>query len=191
MCDWPLVIAVHTLYDCACHIPEGSVITKCWTSLCDDLTIENIIYDTGASPCNRRPRPRRLWSRDTHPPNPAAISNIRTGIRIGQKSLPELLIDSEVTVQTLTLVLPVHLIPRQRILLRDRRGLPDRQIQPHGPQHGSDVLSVCLGSRHGRLRHGSRRRHAGADREERPAPLRSGACAVHCYDQRSGENGTR
>ena len=60
---------------------------------------------------------------------------------------------------------PVHIFQRQRILLRDRRRLPDRSIQSYGAQHGSSVLSVCARPHHRCLRHGGRRRYARTDRK--------------------------
>lgn len=41
----------------------------------------------------------------------------------------------------------VHLVKGQRVLLRDRRGLLDRPLQPHWPKHRGPVLPVCAGSR--------------------------------------------
>lgn len=83
----------------------------------------------------------------------------------------------------------VHCGARERIFLRDRRGLPDRQVQPHRPEYGSAVLPVCARSRHRRLRHGSRRRHARADREKREASLRLGTRTLCRYHARTGEDG--
>lgn len=46
----------------------------------------------------------------------------------------------------------VYFLPRQRVLLRDRRGVPNRPLQPHGPKHRSTVLPVCARPRNRRLR---------------------------------------
>ena len=46
----------------------------------------------------------------------------------------------------------VHLISRKRILLRDRRGVPNRPFQSHWPQYRSSILSVRSRPRHRRLR---------------------------------------
>ncbi len=51
----------------------------------------------------------------------------------------------------------VHLIKRQRVLLRNRRGLSNRPLQPHWAQHGGPILPTCPRPRHRCLRHGGRR----------------------------------
>lgn len=52
---------------------------------------------------------------------------------------------------------PVHIVTRQRILLRNRRGVPHGPIQPHRPQHRSPVLPICARPRNRRLRFRLRR----------------------------------
>ena len=51
----------------------------------------------------------------------------------------------------------VYLVPWQRILLRDRRGVPNRPLQPDGPQHRGAILPVCARPYHRCLRRGLRR----------------------------------
>lgn len=51
----------------------------------------------------------------------------------------------------LTTPLSVHFLSRQRILLRNRRGLSHRQIQPYRSEHGGSILSICARSSHGCL----------------------------------------
>jgi len=83
----------------------------------------------------------------------------------------------------------VHSSAWQRVLLRDRRGLPDGPLQPDWPEHRGTVLSICLGSRHGCLRYGGRRRHARADRKECAASVRARSCALCGHYERPREDG--
>lgn len=51
----------------------------------------------------------------------------------------------------LTIHPSVYFLSRQRVLLRNRRGLSHGQIQPYRLEHGGSILSICVGSSHGRL----------------------------------------
>ena len=55
-------------------------------------------------------------------------------------------------VRLLTSPFLVHLFPWQRVLLRDRRRLPYRPIQPHRPQYRGSILPICSRPGHRRIR---------------------------------------
>ena len=47
---------------------------------------------------------------------------------------------------------PVHFVAGERVLLRDRRGVPDRPLQSYWAEHRGSVLPICPRPRDRRLR---------------------------------------
>jgi len=84
----------------------------------------------------------------------------------------------------------VHFVPGKRILLRDRRRLPYRPIQPHWTEHRGAILPICPGFSYGCLWFRLRWWDAGDDWEVCKTSLRTCTRKIHCHDTGLSKDGS-
>lgn len=91
-----------------------------------------------------------LWTdRHIHTTNPPPVIDAGNFSSAMDRWIEDVRFHGFRSVDMLTLsCAPVHLIPRKRILLRDRRGVPNRPFQSHWPQHRGSILPVRSRPRH-------------------------------------------